>query len=515
VPDEVSRVNDDRPAIVVGGGLAGLAAAVALAAHRVPVVVLESRPRLGGRAGSFVDRETGRTIDNCQHVALGCCTNFLDFCRRLGLDDLLVREPALFFVGPDGRTHRFAAGRWPAPLHLLPAFRGLGYLDRADRRRLASGIRRLARTDPAQLAGLPFADWLARNGQTARLADRFWHVLLVSALSETLDRIDAAAARKVIVDGFLRHRDGWAVWRPRGALDDLYGERLVEWLAEHGGSVRTGAGVRQILADGPDRVSGVALRSGDVLPAGDVILAVPQHLVRDLVPEGLRDDPALVAAERLETAPISGAHLWFDRPLTDLPHAVFVERTCQWLFHRDLPLPRDSREDEAPLPDGAEHAVGTKRGDEEASGTTAARSTDGTRRSDCAWYCQIVVSASREFVGRPQAEVLGQIVEELRSIWPRAREARLLHARLVTEHRAVFSPTPGSEALRPAQQTPVANLQVAGDWTRTGWPATMEGAVRSGYLAAENVLARRGERVPVVQPDLPAARLSRWLFGLR
>ncbi|MGC1272951.1 MAG: FAD-dependent oxidoreductase, partial [Planctomycetaceae bacterium] len=181
--------------------------------------------------------------------------------------------------------------------------------------------------------------------------------------------------------------------------------------------------------------------------------------------------------DRLETAPISSVHLWFDRPITDLPHAVLVERLSQWLFNR-----------------------------------TALQSSEPP--ADGRYYYQIVISASRELDGTPSSDTVAAVVDELREIWPAVNEAQLVHSRLVTEHRAVFSVLPGADRYRLPQQSPIENLQFAGDWTRTGWPATMEGAVRSGYLAAENVLARSGRPERLVRSDLRVARLSHWLFGL-
>jgi uncharacterized protein with NAD-binding domain and iron-sulfur cluster len=182
---------------------------------------------------------------------------------------------------------------------------------------------------------------------------------------------------------------------------------------------------------------------------------------------------------RLESAPITSVHLWFDRPITALPHAVFVGRLSQWMFNRTL-LQTGGQADDPSAPH----------------------------------YYQIVISASRNLEGRSQQETIDEVLRELAAVWPDTKTAGHEHARLVTEHKAVFSVTPGADALRPVQQTPIDNLQLAGDWTRTGWPATMEGAVRSGYLAAENVLARLGSPDRILQPDLPTAKLSRWLLGM-
>ena len=464
----------DAPVVIIGGGLAGLAVAVGLAGQGVPVTLLEARDRLGGRASSFVDPESGETIDNCQHVSMGCCTNLQHFCRTIGVDDCFRVEPELTFVDPDGGRSTLRSSSLPCPLHLAPSFATLRYLSLGDKLRLARGLRQLARMKPHDISATEsFRSWLERHGQSNRVIERFWEVVLVSALSESLDRIDIGHARKVFVDGFLRHRDGWRVHVPNVPLDELYGRPVIDYLTERGSQVRTLAAARG-LHGGVDGIVSVELRNGERVDGADYVLAVPHGRVLDLLPTEVAAPSQIAGVREIESAPITSLHLWFDREITDLPHAVLMGRLSQWLFRR------------------------------------------GPQRSepDSQHLYQIVISASRSLEQHSREQVRDLVVEELRDVWPAAREARLLHWRMVTERTAVFSVTPGIDARRPAQQTPVSNLQLAGDWTATGWPATMEGAVRSGYLAAENVLQRRGVEAKLVQPDLPTSRISRVLFGL-
>lgn len=480
--------------VIIGGGLAGLAAAVALGTQGVPVTLLESRPRLGGRASSIVDRTTGETIDNCQHVTMGCCTHFAHFCRTTGLDRFLKTEPALYFVGPDGTTDEFSANHWPAPLHLARAFARLRYLTFRDRVAIARGLRELARTPAARPDSRSFAEWLRDHKQTPAALEYFWHVVLVSALSESLDRIDVSHARKVFVDGFLKTRDGWQVQVPTVPLETLYGVELVRWLENHGVTLRLQTGVERLKST-VDRVTSIELRGGESIPVEDVILAVPHTVVPALLPPGLIDHPSLTRLQQLETSPISSVHLWFDRPITDLPHAVLIGRLCQWIFRRSI-----HERPHTTLPEAAHH-------------TTAPRQPTGEPSTPSVYY-QVVISASRDLDAIPAEGVVSRVVDELAEIWPQVRKARLCHSRVITEHRAVFAPTPGVDAIRPSQQTILPNLHLAGDWTRTGWPATMEGAVRSGYLAAENVLRRRGHNVRIRPPDPAPEFLPALLFGL-
>ena len=469
--------------MIIGGGLAGLAAASVLAAKGLAVTVLESRPRLGGRASSIVDRDTGETIDNCQHVSMGCCTSFRRFCEQTGCADLFETQPELHFVGPPGlaKIVRFAASSLPAPLHLASSFLKMPWFTFAEKRQIAFGLRALAKDRSA--TDRSFQEWLDGQHQSETVQRRFWHLVLVSALSESLDRISFRHARKVFIDGFLASHSGWQVSIPTVPLDDVYESRIATTLRNAGVEIRTKAGVRRLLIE-EGRVAGVELRDGSRLSGDEFVLAVPHYLVRAMLPEELSQRSEFAALDRLETAPIASVHLWYDQPLTDLPHATFVDRLSQWMFNRTV------------LSDAA-----------------AASSSGGDAEKENGCRLQVVISAANDLSSLSEQEVIAKVDAELREVWPEDRGARLLHGRMITEHRAVFSPLQGVDELRPVQQSSIPNLQLAGDWTRTGWPATMEGAVRSGYLASGNVLGRLGQPENVIPDDLPTAWLFRWLFA--
>lgn len=441
--------------LVIGAGLAGLAATQALATHGFTVTLLESRGRLGGRAASFTDSSTGQLVDTCQHVSMGCCTNLAHFCRTLGIDHLLEPQPTLWFMTPDRKVSRFRAGSWPAPLHLAGSFLRAHYLNASEKLRVAYGLGRLrlvrADDDP------PFTDWLRQNYQTKRTVDRFWGVVLTSALNETPDRIGLRYARKVFVDGFMTHRRGFEVEVPAVPLGRLYGDELCGWLARHNVELRVNQGVRRIDAEG-DRIERLWLRDGSELRADWYVSAVPfDRLLAILPPAVASAHPDFANLRNLQTSPITSVHVWYDRPVTDLPHVVLVDCVGQWVFNRGETAP-------------GEH------------------------------YLQVVVSAARQFRGLGHDEVEGRVVAELASLFPSNAEVR--RTRVVTEHAATFSAVPGVDRWRPPQASPLANLTLAGDWTATGWPATMEGAVRSGYRAAEVILERSGKSVKLLQPDL-------------
>ncbi len=463
---------ESRPSVaIVGGGLAGMAAAVALADGNCRVQIFEARRALGGRAGSFRDSNTNEVVDQCQHVSMRCCTNLADFCRRVGIADLFRHDRQLHFIGPDGHDYPFYASWLPAPFHLAPAFWGLKFLSVRDRLAIGRATWNLMRMRADDVEGSPtIGAWLKRQGQTPRAIELYWNVILVSALGEELDRASLAAARKVIVDGFLASREAYVVEVPRVPLGELYGASLERWLTEHGIELHLNRAVRRVSYD--DRPE-IAMASGEKMQPDYVVLAVPWFRLRDLVDASLAQRwPWLAAVDAIEPSPITGVHLWFDRPIMPHEHAVLVGRLSQWVFHR------------------------------------SANNSDGAGGH----YYQVVVSASRDLAGRDREEIIDEVCRELGAIWPAAAAAKRLHARVVTDRAAVFSTCPGLDRVRPAQTTGVPDILVAGDWTSTGWPATMESAVRSGYLAAENILKSVGTSQTLIVGDLPRGAISRLLI---
>jgi squalene-associated FAD-dependent desaturase len=444
--------------LIIGGGLAGLAGAQALAGHGFRVTILEARNRLGGRASSFTDTATGQLIDTCQHVSMGCCTEFARFCRAVGIGHLLEPQPVLHFMTQDGRVSRFAADLLPAPFHLGRSFLRAHFLSFGEKLRIGWGLGRLQRAraddDP------PFLDWLVRHRQTSRTIERFWGLVLTSALNETPDRIGLRYARKVFVEGFLRDRTGFVLQLPNVPLGRLYGDELQTWFTKRGVRLLLNCGVRTLEIDGQS-VRGLLTRQDETMTADWYVSAVPFDRLLDLLPADLVErEPYFANLRRLETSPITSVHLWYDRPVLELPHVVLVDCVGQWIFNRGK--------------------------------------TDAGE-----YYVQVVVSAARQFRGLGHEEMQRKLVAEIATLFPAAQPQALRRARVVTEHAATFSAAPGVDRWRPAQVSPLENLLVAGDWTATGWPATMEGAVRSGYLAATALLARSGARSPTAAPSLP------------
>jgi len=452
---------------VVGGGLAGLAAACALADSGFRVSLFERKPFVGGRASSYEHPGTGEVVDNCQHVLLGCCTNLIALYQRLEVEDKIRWYDRLTFIEPGGRQSVIGPSLLPAPLHSAPSFLAAHSLSFADKIGIARAMMSLARALPAE-SGENFLLWLRRHGQTDRAIERFWKVVLVSALNEDLDRMSPYYAGQVFRESFLKSAAGGRMGVPRVPLTTLYGAAS-SYIEAHGGRVQMRAAVESIRAHD----DGVKLCVGGQEVSADFgVLAVPFDALCRMLP----DEPAVSELRdklaRFETSPITGIHLWFDREITGLDHAVLLDRTIQWMFHKSKLLDRDA-----------------------ASGS----------------YVELVVSASKSLVERSRMEIIDLALREMREFFPAAREAKLVKSTVVKELHATYSPVPGSDEYRPAAATSSPRLFLAGDWTATGWPATMEGAVRSGYLAAEALTRAAGNEQKFLVPDLPASGLMRFI----
>ena len=455
---------------VVGGGLAGLAAGSALASSGFRVTLLERRPYLGGRASSYQHPGTGEVIDNCQHVLLGCCTNLIEFYERTGVANSIRWFDKMTFLEPGGRASEIGPSSLPAPLHTAPAFLRAECLDLPDKLAIARAMLALAPMTPHD-TGEPFLAWLRRHGQTERAIDRFWKTILVSALNEDVDRMSVPYAAQVMRESFLKSPAAGRMGVPTIPLTDLY-DAAGEHIQARGGEVRCRTSVDSFRAE----MSHVRLGIGSGVDLFDyVVLAVPFDGLGKILPETSASQPLRDSLARFETSPITGIHLWFDREISDLEHAVLLDRTIQWMFHKSKLQKRDN------------NGHGS--------------------------YVELVVSSSKSLVDKSRQEIVDLAVQELKEFFPAARDAQLVKSTVIKEIHATYSPKPGVELNRPQAQTVWPRVFLAGDWTATGWPATMEGAVRSGYLAAQSVARVAGKRdAAFLVPDLPPTGFMR-LFG--
>jgi squalene-associated FAD-dependent desaturase len=430
---------------VLGGGLAGLAAAAALSGAGFEIDLYEARAFLGGRATSWPVGGEAEMVDNCQHVLLRCCVNLLDLYRRLGAERKIHFYREFVFIEPGGRRSVLKRGMLPAPAHFAGSFLRLHYLGIADKVSIARAMYAIPREihSRGDLDRISMLDWLREKRQTERAVERYWRPVLVSAINEELDRMAAIHGFQVFWLGMIARADSYEMGIPAVPLRELYDENsLPESIRLHYRAAVTGIEYN-------DATVTAAHAAGHRYEADYFVSCLPFERLRPLMPSLSVDWTAF------EHSPITGIHLWFDRSITDLPHATLLDRTIQWFFNKS-----------------------------------------GGR------YVQVVVSASRSLTEMPRGQIIELAVRELSEFFPVVREARLEKAEVIKEVRATFSARPGLEALRPTSGTHLRNFFLAGDWTRSGWPATMEGAVRSGYLAAEAVTAAAGSPKSFLLPDI-------------
>jgi zeta-carotene desaturase len=438
-------------AIVVGGGFAGLAAATLLAERGARVQLLEMRPYLGGRARSWIDPETGSTVDNGQHLFMGCYGDTLLLLDRLGTRDRLNLEASLTvpFIDPGGAVSRFALPSLPLFSLSIAAgllrFPGLSRRERLGLLRVALAARSLSgrRARQGTLDEVSVSSWLRSLGQSSRTLERLWHPLAIAALNEEPERASAAMLLPVLEGLFASGADGARLGVPRVGLSDLYADPAGHFLRARGSDVRLRAQVRQVLFD-RGRCEGVLLADGTRHLAPHVIVSVPPADLLEMLPAEIAAQPFFAGCSRLETSPIVSVYLWFGGPLTDLPYAGLIGGEWQWLFNRRAFAGRG----------GA------------GAGVTLVR------------------SAARSFVEASREVLVRKALDDLHRFFPASRRLALRHALVIKEKRAAISPSCGSSALRPASRTPFDGLHLAGDWTATGLPATIEGAVISGHACA-------------------------------
>lgn len=438
---------------VIGGGLAGITAAIALAETGADVTLLEARPRLGGATCSF--SRDGLTVDTGQHIFLGCCSAYRGLLDRLGMTghttlqdrfDVTVLAPGANGQPRKARLRRTAL---PGPLHMLPALGRYPFLSRTERASVARPALAMRFVDPADPAAdtQRFGDWLARHGQSERTRRALWDLFSVSALNIAGDDASLALAAVVVKTGLLGKNNAADIGVPTLPLGELHGDAGATLLAKLGGQVALSTKVSAI-----EPVSGggfrIALAQGAPVTADAVVLAVPHEKAAPLIPAGALPEQTVAGWAGLGASPIVNVHVIYDRPVMDLPFVAAIDSPVQWVFDRTKISGMDR-----PGPENQQ-------------------------------YLAISLSAADQFADTPVAELQEQFLPALAELFPAARDARVTEFFVTRERRATFRQTPGSGALRPKTATARPGLVLAGAWTDTGWPDTMEGAVRSGLAAA-------------------------------
>ncbi len=499
---------------IAGGGLAGLAAACALADSGFRVTLFERRPYLGGRASSYEHPGTGEVVDNCQHVLFRVCTNLVEFYRRIGVEDKIHWYDEMTFIEPGGRASVMRASPLPAPLHTAPSFLRFPFLDARDKLVISRAIAALTLTKQRD-TGRSFLDWCHQHGQTQNAIQRFWKPILVSALSEDLDLISISYAAQVVRES-MKSPEARHMGVPSIPLTDLY-NRAGDYIRARAGEIRFR---NSIEAFSPEPAQ-VQVRAGDVEKVFDyLVLALPFDSLDRVLPQSPEAAPLREKLTHFECSPITGIHLWFDRQISDLDHAVLLDRTIQWMFHKSRLLAARSVTASPQALAGRDregHDL-SRAANDSYQGTASAVPQDGKKKRASApevsgTYIELVVSASKNLIDKSRAEIVDLALKEVREFFPAARTANLLKSTVIKEVHATYSPRPGIDAFRPPQTTAWPRVFLAGDWTATGWPATMEGAVRSGYLAAQALTRAAGTNDShFLAPDLPPAGLMR-LFG--
>jgi squalene-associated FAD-dependent desaturase len=422
-----------------------MAAALACADGGARVTLIEGRPRLGGATFSF--RRDGLWIDNGQHVFLRCCTEYRRFLRRIGSEPLttLQRRLSIPVIGPGGPSGRLARNGLPAPLHLAGSLAAFPFLRPIDRARAVRAALALGRLDPADptLDRTSFGSWLGARGQSVEAIESLWNLIALPTLNLPPSDASLALAVKVFRTGLLDRRDAADVGYAIAPLSEVHGERAGRAMARSGVRIVTRSPVRRLeaAAEGPPGVVG---EGGLRVEADAVILAVPHDRASELLPPGAIDR----GIDGLGFAPIVNVHVVYDRMVMDAPFAAGVRSPVQWAFDRTIPS-------------------GLERGQ----------------------YLAVSVSGAKREIGERTEDLRARFLPALEAMFPNAGRAAVKRFFVTREPHATFRQAPGTASLRPGPRTRVPGLFLAGAWTDTGWPATMEGAVRSGVAAAQAALS--------------------------
>ena len=479
LPDTNPDTNSDTTpdVVILGGGIAGIAAALESLDAGRRVTLVETRAFLGGRAFSFTDRETGLELDNGQHVFVGCCTAFIDFLERLGAPERWFRQDRLNLPVLDraGRAGALSASRLPAPLHLLPSFLAYPHLSATDKLRALAGMLRARFTNrhDLRLEDLTFYQWLRQRGQSERAIANLWNLVVEPTLNDNVRQVSAAMGLMIVQDGMLAGTDSANLGYARQGLLPALGEPARKLLADKGARLLLGSPVRRLRYEsrpgsapgrvsnsesGPlpveqpaaGRITGAELATGQWVAGRQFISALPFSALTRLLLPAL--PPELAARDyfgnigQLQWSPIVNLHILYDRPVLDAPFYALVDSPLQWVFNHSLIA-------------GADPAGGRQ-------------------------LVTVSVSAAWRLVDLPREQLAREFVAEMARVFPAAGAAQVRRVNVVKQREATFRCLPGANRLRPGPVSPIPNLFLAGEWTNTGWPSTMEGAVRSGYAAA-------------------------------
>ncbi|HEX9829534.1 MAG TPA: hydroxysqualene dehydroxylase HpnE [Bacteroidota bacterium] len=434
--------------IIIGGGLSGLSAAVELSARGKKILLLEQRPFLGGRTYSFIDETTGDTVDNGQHLLMGCYHETRRYLKRIGSEHLATLQPNLHidFLHPQRGKASLACPAIPSPLHVLTGLlrlQSLSFNDRLKLLRVGLELFLHSSTKEQRLQHLTVDEWLTSLGQTSVNKKYLWDIIAIGTLNDDPKTVSALLFFRVLRAAFAGTREDSSLLIPRVGLSELLVGPAVRFLKMHGAEIRTDCGVKEILTDG-NSVQGVRCEDGSVVTARTYISALPYYALQPLFHDPTL--PLLSYLTKFESSPIVTIHLWLDRSVMEEDFVALLDLRVQWIFNK--------------------------------SGMFVQSSVKGRQ------YLSLVISGAAEYVAVEKDQLVALAMEDMRRVLSRAASATVVHSLVIKEKRATFSPTPDIEPLRPSAESGLSNFLLAGDWTNTGYPATIEGAVLSGKRAA-------------------------------
>ena len=458
VNDSIARAS--HSVLVIGGGLAGIATAARLAEAGYKVTLLEARATLGGRVFSFQDPQSGRLLDNGQHVIVGACRNLLSFLERIGARHLWELQPRLEVSVYDrpGRMGRLYGASAPSPWHLLPAFLTYPHLSLSDKATAVRGLMAAMFTSRQQprLEDMTFYRWLRSKSQSERTISNLWNVLIEGTLNDNVRDVSAAMGLMIVQDGLLGGPSTANVGYPTVPLSDALARPAQRYLESLGVQIVTGCPVRSINTCGDQTVRHVTVGGGSTMQADAYVSAVPFWVLLNLLPPSLTDSPTCAKLSALQASPIINVHLRYTAPVMTGDFCYFVNSPLQWVFNNSRIFGDDASNVEQSL--------------------------------------SVSISAAWEYIDTERETLANLITDEMRLAFPKARDAALLEAVVVKQRNATFRCIPGANRFRPGPRTESPNLFLAGEWTDTGWPSTMESAVISGYNAAAAVMSSVGGR---------------------
>lgn len=477
--------------VIIGGGFAGLTAATELISSGYNVTIIEQRGYFGGRAFSFLDRNTGIELDNGQHLLMGCYENTFRFLKTIGTFDKLYIQKNLHvdFIDSDRQTYSVSCLPLPAPLHAASGilrFKALSLSERLkmlyitkdvlyDKHPLPLTLSQKGMASPRFLedAGKGEGDssisyWLSQHRQGKRAMDTFWNILTLAIMNESPDKSSAAIFKTVLKKAMFKSRKGSRIVFPAVPLSRLYADDAENFIIHHGGVVEKRCAVSEIIFE-DNSVSGIRTRGNRIIKGDYYISAVPYYSLQRLLPPSIinKHHSYFSCLEELKSSPIISFHLLFDKPIFDKPFAAFINSPVQWIFNKNM-----IHKNNIPYPTALEKGANYKLSPPLLKGGQGG-------------FISLVISGAQEFVRMDSEQLVIMALTELRKFLPEANSANLLYSRIIKEKSATFIPLPDIQKYRPSQETPIKNLFLCGDWTDTGLPATIEGAVLSGYRCAE------------------------------